>query len=159
MARDSLGTHGPLNGNYILVTNRTQTWMGPAQTITDKLHLHVTYQVSAWVRVSSVTSGSQTLNVALGVDSQWVNGGQVEAKDERWYEIGGAFRIEKQPTRVIVYVQGAAPGVDVMVAGLHIFPVDRKARFRHLKHQTDKVLSSSLILTNLRKAYILTCYI
>ncbi|ONK58117.1 uncharacterized protein A4U43_C09F8300 [Asparagus officinalis] len=139
MARDSLGTHEPLNGNYILVTNRTQSWMGPAQTITDKLKLNVTYQVSAWVRVSSAANGSQNLNVALGVDSQWVNGGQVEAKDERWYEIGGAFRIEEQPKRVIVYVQGASPGVDVMLAGLQIFPVDRKARFRHLKHQTDKV--------------------
>jgi len=63
MARDSLGLREPLNGSYILVTNRTQSWMGPAQTITNKLKLHLTYQVSAWVRVSSVTNGPQTINV------------------------------------------------------------------------------------------------
>ncbi|KAJ0980368.1 hypothetical protein J5N97_008623 [Dioscorea zingiberensis] len=146
MARDSLGTHEPLNGRYILVTNRSQTWMGPAQTITDKLKLNLTYQVSAWVRIGSVKTGPQNINVALGVDSQWVNGGQVEAVDERWYEIGGSFRIENQPSRVIVYVQGPSAGVDLMVAGLQIFPVDRKARFKHLRNLTDKVRKRDVIL-------------
>ncbi|CAL9778504.1 unnamed protein product [Musa acuminata subsp. burmannicoides] len=146
MASDSLGTHEPLNGRYILVTDRTQTWMGPAQTITDKLRLHVTYQVSAWVRLGPQRNGPQNVNVALGVDSQWVNGGQVEVNDQRWYEIGGSFRIETQPSRVMVYVQGPSSGVDLMVAGLQIFPVDRKARFKHLKKLTDKVRKRDVVL-------------
>ncbi|KAK1323789.1 hypothetical protein QJS10_CPA02g00032 [Acorus calamus] len=145
MARDSLGPHEPLNGSYILVTNRTQTWMGPAQMITDKLKLSLTYQVCAWVRVGSAV-GPQSINIALGVDSQWVNGGQVEVNDDRWHEIGGAFRIEKQPSKVMVYVQGPSSGVDLMVAGLQIFPVDRQARFRHLKKQTDKVRKRDVVL-------------
>ncbi|KAG1348119.1 putative endo-1,4-beta-xylanase 1 [Cocos nucifera] len=146
MAKDSLGPHEPLSGRYILATNRTQTWMGPAQTITDKLELHLTYQVSAWVRVGSQRNGPQNINVALGVDTQWVNGGQVEADDERWYEIGGSFRIEKKPSKVMVYVQGPSAGVDLMVAGLQIFPVDRKKRFKHLKNQTDKVRKRDVVL-------------
>ncbi|XP_072952501.1 endo-1,4-beta-xylanase 1-like [Typha angustifolia] len=146
MARESLGQHEPLNGSYILVTNRTQTWMGPSQTITDKLSLFVTYQVSAWVRVGSQRNGPQNINIALGVDSQWINGGQVEADDDRWYEVGGAFRIEKQPSRVLVYVQGPAGGVDLMVAGLQIFPVNRIARFKHLNRQTDKVRKRDVVL-------------
>ncbi|XP_020093209.1 uncharacterized protein LOC109713503 [Ananas comosus] len=146
MARDSLGQHGSLNGRYILVTNRTQTWMGPSQTITDKLSLFVTYQVTAWVRIGSQKNGPQNINAALGVDNQWVNGGQVEASDDRWYEIGGAFRIEKQPSRVLVYIQGPAAGIDLMVAGLQIFPVDRKARFKHLKNLTDKVRKRDVVL-------------
>ncbi|PKU65816.1 Putative Pol polyprotein from transposon element Bs1 [Dendrobium catenatum] len=144
MAKESLGNPEPLNGNYILVTNRSQTWMGPAQVITDSLKLQVTYQVSAWVRIGSDKSGPQNINVAVGVDSQWVNGGQVEAIDDRWYEIGGSFRIEKLPSRVIVYVQGPSPGVDFMVAGLQIFPVDRITRFKHLKKHTNKVTSFML---------------
>lgn len=140
MAKGSLGNHEPLNGNYILVTNRSQTWNGPAQTITDSLKLDVTYQVSSWVRIGSSKSGPQNINVAFGVDSQWVNGGQVEAIDDRWYEIGGSFRIEMLPSKVIVYVQGPSPGIDLMVAGLQIFPVDRKVRFKHLKNQTNKVI-------------------
>lgn len=145
MAKDSLGPHEPLSGRYILVTNRTQTWMGPAQTITDKVELHLTYQVSAWVRVGSQRNGPQNVNVALGVDSQWVNGGQVAVNDDRWHEIGGSFRIEKKYSRVIVYVQGPS-GVDLMVAGLQVFPVDRKKRFKHLKRQTDKVRKRDVVL-------------
>lgn len=139
MARDGLGPHEPLSGRYILVTKRTQTWMGPAQMIGDKLKLFLTYQVSAWVRIGAGATGPQNVNIALGVDNQWVNGGQVEASDNRWHEIGGSFRIEKQPSKVMVYVQGPAPGVDLMVAGVQIFPVDRQARFKYLKRQTDKV--------------------
>ncbi|KAG7943426.1 hypothetical protein I3843_15G038100 [Carya illinoinensis] len=146
MARDSLGVHEPLSGRYILVTKRTQNWMGPAQMITDKLKLFLTYQVSAWVRIGSVASGQQNVNVALGVDNQWVNGGQVDANGDRWYEIGGSFRIEKQPSKVMVYIQGPAPGVDLMVAGLQIFPVDRQARFRYLRKQIDMVRKRDVIL-------------
>ncbi|XP_021888823.1 uncharacterized protein LOC110807853 isoform X1 [Carica papaya] len=147
MARHSLGPHQPLSGRYIIVTNRTDTWMGPAQMINEKLKLYLTYQVSAWVRIGPREStGRQVVNVALGMDGQWVNGGQVECHDERWYEIGGSFRIEKQPSNVMVYVQGPASGVDLMVAGLQIFPVDRKARFKYLRSKTDKIRKRDVIL-------------
>ena len=145
MARDSIGSCESLSGCYILVTNRMQTWMGPGQIITDKLKLFVTYQVSAWVRTGSGLTGPQNVNVALSVDNQWVNGGQVEVADDMWHEIGGSFRIERSPSKVMVYVQGPAAGVDLMVAGLLIFPVDRKARFKYLKKQTDKVISGSVV--------------
>ncbi|KAM2593053.1 hypothetical protein TB1_042260 [Malus domestica] len=146
MAIESLGPHEPLSGCYILVTKRTETWMGPAQMIGDKLKLFLTYQVSAWVRIGAGATGPQNVNIALGVDNQWVNGGQVEASDTRWHEIGGSFRIEKQPSKVMVYIQGPAAGVDLMVAGLQIFPVDRPARFRHLKRQTDKIRKCDIVL-------------
>lgn len=146
MARDSLGAHEPLSGRYILITNRTQTWMGPAQMITDKLKLYLTYQVSAWIRIGAGVSRPQNVNVALGVDSQWVNGGQVEISDDKWHEIGGSFRIEKQPAKVMVYVQGPEAGIDLMVAGLQIFPVDRHLRFKHLKTLTDKIRKRDVTL-------------
>ncbi|KAK8580486.1 hypothetical protein V6N12_070755 [Hibiscus sabdariffa] len=146
MARASLGASEPLSGFYILVKNRTQTWMGPAQMITDKLKLFLTYQVSAWVRIGSGASGPQNVNVALSVDGQWVNGGQVEIIDGRWHEIGGSFRIEKQPSKVMVYIQGPAAGLDLMVAGLQIFPVDRVARFKHLARQTDMTRKRDVVL-------------
>lgn len=144
-ARHALGSHEPLSGHCIHATNRTETWMGPAQVITHKIKLYVTYQVSAWVRlVSGPTGGPQIVNVALGVDEQWVNGGQVEINDDRWHEISGSFRIEKQPGKVMVYVQGPAPGICFTVAGFQIFAVDRRARFKQLKQQTDKVIGIKL---------------
>lgn len=146
MARGSLGPHEPLSGRYILVTGRTQTWMGPAQMITDKLKLYLTYQVSTWVRVGTGAFGPQIVNVALSVDDQWVNGGQIEVSDDGWREIGGSFRLEKQPSKVMVYLQGPSSGVDLMVGGLQIFPVDRCARFRCLDVQIDLIRKRDVIL-------------
>ncbi|KAJ9186877.1 hypothetical protein P3X46_002403 [Hevea brasiliensis] len=146
MARDSLGHHEPLSGCCILASKRTETWMGPAQIITNNIKLFLTYQVSAWVKIGYGATGPQNVNVALGVDNQWVNGGEVEISNERWHEIGGSFRIEKQPSKVMVYVQGPAPGVDFKVAGLQIFPVDREARFKHLRRQTDKIRKRDVTL-------------
>lgn len=145
-ARDSLGQQVPVHGNYILATNRTETWMGPAQNITGMLKWHLTYQVSAWVRVGPGANGSQTVNVALGVDGNWVNGGQTEVQSDRWYELAGSFRIEKHPSKVVAYVQGPVPGVDLMVSDLLIFPVKRKDRFIHLKEQTEKVRKREVLL-------------
>lgn len=139
MARESLDVHEPLDGKCILVTNRSQTWMGPQQDVTNKISPYVTYQVSGWVRIGSAKNGPQIINVTINVDSQWINGGQVQVSDARWYEIGSSFRVEQQPSKVMVSVQGPAAGVDLMVAGLQLFPVDRKARFKLLKHQTEKV--------------------
>ncbi|CAD6256213.1 unnamed protein product [Miscanthus lutarioriparius] len=135
MAQESLALDDePLNGKHIHVTNRTQTWMGPAQIITDKLTLYATYQVSAWVRV-----GAQQASGA-GAPS-W------RATSASWYEVGGAFRMEAKPaSRVMVYVQGPDAGVDLMVAGLQVFPVDRKARVKHLKRLTDKVRKRDVVL-------------
>ncbi|XP_017698435.2 endo-1,4-beta-xylanase 1-like isoform X3 [Phoenix dactylifera] len=146
IASNSLGHDQPLGNCYILTVNRTETWMGPSQTITGKLKLHLTYRVAAWVRVGSGATGPQNVNVALAVDNQWINGGQVEANTDRWYELKGSFRIEKQPSKVVVYVQGPSPGVDLMVGGLQIFPVDRKARVKYLKEKTEKVRKRDVVL-------------
>ncbi|GJR79266.1 alanine--glyoxylate aminotransferase 2 homolog 1, mitochondrial [Tanacetum coccineum] len=66
-----------LSGHYIHATNRSYTWMGPAQIITDKVKLFVTYQV---------------------------NGGKIEINDDMWHDIYGSFRIEKQPSKVVYFV-------------------------------------------------------
>lgn len=140
LAKQSLGHQLALSGRYVLATGRSEAWMGPAQTITDRLRLHLTYQISAWVRVGAGAGGPQNINVALSVGgTRWVNGGQIEVNDGQWHELAGSFRLEEQTAEVILYVQGPSPGVDLMVAGLHVFPVDRVGRFEYLKKQTDKV--------------------
>ncbi|MQM14991.1 hypothetical protein Taro_047925 [Colocasia esculenta] len=145
-AKESLKYHMLLSGHYIQATNRTETWMGPAQNVTDRIKLHLTYQVSAWARIGTRANGPQTINIALDVDSRWVNVSQIEVNDGGWHELAGSFRLEKQPTKVIVYVQGPSSGVDLMIAGLQIFPVDRITRFKHLKRQTDKVRKRDVVL-------------
>ncbi|KAG0556903.1 hypothetical protein KC19_11G087700 [Ceratodon purpureus] len=136
-----------LSGNCIVASNRTQYWEGPAQTITDKLELFVVYQVSAWVRVgNSYGKAGQKVNVALGIDGKWVTGGEVEVDENSWKEIMGSFRLEKKPKEAVVYAQGPEPGVDLMLAGLQIFAVDRTARIPILKTQADKIRKRDVVL-------------
>ncbi|CAN8305682.1 unnamed protein product [Cochlearia groenlandica] len=141
LARDSLRTTDEyLSGRYVVATNRSGTWMGPAQMITDKVKLFQTYQVSAWVKIGSRgVSCPQDVNIALSVDGKWVNGGKVEVDDGDWHEVVGSFRIEEQAEKVMLHVQGPSPGVDLMVSGLQVFAVDRKARLGYLKGEADVV--------------------
>ncbi|MCO5578859.1 hypothetical protein L7F22_032706 [Adiantum nelumboides] len=144
-ARDSLGCMS-LTGNYVTAKNRKYIWEGPSQNISTKVKLFVTYQVSAWVRVGYGGVGPQKVSVTLGVDGQWVNGGEIEGDPTIWKEIAGSFRFEKKPEDVLLYVQGPSAHVDVMVANLIIFAVDRPARFDMLKAQTEKVRKQDTII-------------
>nr|CAB3452776.1 unnamed protein product [Digitaria exilis] len=76
----------------------------------------------------------------------WSPMGSLEADGDQWYEIKGAFKLEKQPSKVTAYVQGPPPGVDLRVMDLQIYPVDRKARFEYLKEKTDKVRKRDIVL-------------
>ncbi|CAM6086771.1 unnamed protein product [Calypogeia fissa] len=150
-ARSFTGSPPPgLHGRYVYASNRTQVWEGPGQTITEKLQLFNTYQVTAWV-ATALPSGShgvltpQRVNVALGVDGAWVQGGEVYAGTD-WTEVSGSIRLEKNPEKVIVYFQGPAPGIDMKVAGLHIFAVDRLARVPYLKEKTDQVRKCDVVV-------------
>lgn len=121
----ALSLHYPppyYSGNYLIASNRTQWWEGPAQTITDKLELFVVYQVSAWVRIGKHhgQTGPQKVNVCLGIDGKWVTGGEVEADAHTWKETMGSFRLEKKPKNVLVYAQGPKPGVDLLISGIFI---------------------------------------
>lgn len=143
--RDSLCCMPP-TGNYITAKNRKHIWEGPSQNISGKAKLFVTYQVSAWVRIGYGGVGLQKVNVALGVDGNWVNGGEVEGDPTTWREIAGSFRFEKEPENVLLYVQGPSANVDLMVSNLVIFAVDRPARFDMLKAQTEKVRKRDTII-------------
>ncbi|KAG6534236.1 endo-1,4-beta-xylanase 1-like isoform X2 [Zingiber officinale] len=142
----SLSFYQPQNKRYILTTNRTETWMGPSQIITNRIKLHITYQVVAWVRLGSGASGPQNVNIALNIDNQWVNGGQVEANNDRWYKIRGSFRVEKKPSKVVVHAQGPPSGVDLMMSEAQILPVNRKTRYKILKEKADKIRKQDIVL-------------
>lgn len=114
--------------------------------ITDKVQLFWTYQVSAWVRIGSGVRGPQKVKVNLKVnDKEEVKVCEVEVNGDTWHEIVGSFRIETKPCKVMVYVHGPDKGVDLMLAGLRIFAVDRRARFEHLKKKTDKVIDTYVV--------------
>ncbi|KAL3534645.1 hypothetical protein ACH5RR_003106 [Cinchona calisaya] len=133
--------HQPLSGRYILAQRRTEKWMGPSQKIKHKVKLHLTYQVSAHVRIGHGATSPQSVKVTFEMDNKWVDGGEVEIRDNKWHETAGSFRIEEQPSELMVSIHGPDKDMDLMVAGLQIFPVDRQVRFDFLKRQTDQVES------------------
>ncbi|CAM6120638.1 unnamed protein product [Calypogeia fissa] len=140
----------PLSGKYIYSSRRTEIWEGPAQDITDQIQLYQCYQVFAWVATtlplgSLNSSAPQKVNVALDVDGEWVNGGEILAGSE-WTEVSGSFRLEKRFKKVVVYIQGPALGVDVKLSGLQIFAVDRLARVPLLQQQADKFRKRDMVL-------------
>ena len=138
----ALSLHYPppyYSGNYLIASNRTQWWEGPAQTITDKLELFVVYQVSAWVRVGKHhgQTGPEKVNVCLGIDGKWVTGGEVEVDAHTWKETKGSFRLEKKPKNVLVYAQGPEPGVDLLISCIFIItcPEDPPSQIQVLRTQ------------------------
>jgi hypothetical protein len=54
---------------------------------------------------------------------QRIHVGQVDADGDQWYEIKAAFKLEKQPSKVIAYVQGPPAGVDLRVMDFYIYAV------------------------------------
>ncbi|KAL2622160.1 hypothetical protein R1flu_002365 [Riccia fluitans] len=136
-----------LSGAFLCCTRRSYDWEGPAQTLTERLQLHMSYQVTAWVatRSSRQPGAKHKVDVCLSVDGSWIQGGEVIAGDA-WTEVVGSFRLEKEFQKVHVYLQGPGAGVDVMLAGLHIFAVDRLARVPMLRQRTDQIRKRDVVM-------------
>lgn len=133
-----------LSGKYVTCSDRTETYMGPCQDITDQVHVFQAYQVFAWV-ATTMPFGTVEVDVSLDVDGEWVQGGE-ELVGQDWVQIQGSFRLETEPKQVQVYLQGPMAGVDVMLGGLQIFAVDRLARTPALRRRTDALRKRDVIV-------------
>ncbi|CAM6092294.1 unnamed protein product [Calypogeia fissa] len=133
-----------LSGNYVLCSNRTDTFMGPCQDITDQVQLFQCYQIFCWV-ATTMPFGTVEVDVCLDVDGEWVQGGEVKVGLD-WVQIQGSFRLESQPNNVQVYLQGPIAGVDIKLAGLQIFAVDRLARTHQLQKKADAIRKRDVVI-------------
>ena len=145
------------SGRYVLAAGRAGEGDGLIQAIAPgALKPRVTYRVAGWISVAGeaeeTEAGGQqraagdehpvrvSIRVGGGGHGRVVDGGAVCGQPGRWAEIKGAFRLREKPGSAAVHVHGAPAGVEVKVMDLRIIATDRKARFRHLKDKTDKVL-------------------
>ena len=143
--------HEP-TGRYVLAAGRAGEGDGLIQAIAPgALRPRVTYRVAGWISVAAAAGEEvaeedgrgHPVRVSIRVDGGScgvVDGGAVCGQPGRWAEIKGAFRLREKPGSAAVHVHGAPAGVEVKVMDLRIIATDRKARFRHLKDKTDKVL-------------------
>ncbi|KAL3691913.1 hypothetical protein R1sor_005564 [Riccia sorocarpa] len=136
-----------LSGAFLCCSGRSYDWEGPAQTLTERIQPKMAYQVSAWVAIRSPAQpgAKHKVDVCLSVDGSWIQGGEVIAGDA-WTEVVGSFRLEKEFQKVHVYLQGPGAGVDIMLAGLHIFAVDRLARVPMLRQRADQIRKRNVVV-------------
>ncbi|XP_040380479.1 endo-1,4-beta-xylanase 2-like [Oryza brachyantha] len=155
------------SGPYVVAARRAGEEDGMRHALpAGALVPRVTYRVVGWVGVVQVqvqvrvegggggAAGGQqhaaAVRVGLRVDDddgcgRWIDCGAVSAAGG-WAEINGAFRLRTRPLAAAVHVCGAPAGVDVKVMDLQVFATDRKARFRQLKEETDKVRKREVVL-------------
>lgn len=132
------------SGKYVCCSNRTETYEGPAQDLTDKITLFQSYQMFAWI-ATSLPFGSCVVDVSIDVDGVWMQAGETTVGLE-WVQVRGAFRLEEQPKSLYVYLQGPAKGIDVKLTGLEIFAVDRLARTPYLRQRASEIRQRDVVL-------------
>ena len=101
------------------VTNRTEVWQGPVQSITGAMVDGGTYRISAWVRVSGTQEQPAGMTIAREDDAglQFRSLIQSIAFPDRWVQLSEIYqhKIEGTQTRLDFYVQGPEPGITLFV--------------------------------------------
>ncbi|KAF3574049.1 hypothetical protein F2Q69_00063624 [Brassica cretica] len=113
------------DSGYAVVTNRKETWQGLEQDITPQVSPGVTYNVSACVGVSGpFHESSQVLaTVRLERDdspTEYLFIGKTYASRDKWVDLEGTFSISNMADRVVIYLEGPAPGKDLLIRSVTV---------------------------------------
>lgn len=126
---------GPRTGGWCLVSReRTEAWMGPALNVLPILTQGATYEISAWVRVSSPTSAASfTMKTLCREASDNITPSRFDpiqgfVVSDVWAEVTAAFvapsceaPLELQDLKLII--EGPAPGVDIYIDDVRLAPL------------------------------------
>ncbi|KAK2660054.1 hypothetical protein Ddye_006587 [Dipteronia dyeriana] len=85
---------------FASATKRTQSWNGMQQEITRRVQPNLAYDVTAVVRIFGGLLTS------------------VQATDRDWVQMQGEFLLNASPAKVVVYIEGPPPGIDILVNSL-----------------------------------------
>jgi len=107
-------------GDYaLLVSGRDATWQGPVQSLLGRLEPGRSYQVSAWVKLAGGEEQPLGMTVALTDQNgeRFINLIDSRGFSDRWVQLTEVFRYQaaEPATRLDLYLQGPAPGVDFLV--------------------------------------------
>jgi endo-1,4-beta-xylanase len=99
-----------------LIQNRTDTWNGVAQSLAGVLQPNITYQISAWVRLSNAPSQPVMLTMQKtdGSGTTYQNVASVTANSNSWTKLTGGYvlNVSGALTTLNLYMEGPAAGVD-----------------------------------------------
>jgi endo-1,4-beta-xylanase len=100
------GTHS------LLVTGRTQNCAGPSIQLSSLLLPQATYQITGWVRLTDVETGTDQANFTVdqtdsssGTSFITVGAFQTAATNSGWVQLSGQYTVSSSPTSIILYSQ------------------------------------------------------
>ncbi|KAL1553261.1 endo-1,4-beta-xylanase 2-like [Salvia divinorum] len=104
-----------LSGHFAVVANRKECWQGLEQDITNRVTAGSTYTICAWVGVSSLQGATDVL-ATLRLESNFFAVSykfiaKASASTDHWEKLEGTFSLSTLPRRVILYLEGPAPGM------------------------------------------------
>ncbi|VFQ86804.1 unnamed protein product [Cuscuta campestris] len=111
--------------NYVVVTNRKESWQGLEQDITNRVSIGSTYTFNASVGVSGAISGFDDVQATLKLEyenlaTSYVFIGRKSVSKDCWEELEGTFSLSSMPARVVFYLEGPLPGVDLLIKSVVI---------------------------------------
>ncbi|CAH9128665.1 unnamed protein product [Cuscuta epithymum] len=106
--------------SYVVVTNRKECWQGLEQDITNRVSIGSTYRVSAYVGVSGAVGVSSDVQATLRLEyrdssTTYVFIGRKSVSKDCCEKLEGTFSLSSKPDRVVFYLEGPLPGVDLLI--------------------------------------------
>lgn len=127
-----VSNHGPgavphSGETYSFVTNRTECWQGLEQDITGRVSIGMKYDVSAFVGISGNLDGFYEVQATLRLENSdssasYLFIGRKSVKKDVWEKLEGSFTLTSLPTRVVFYLEGPPPGMDILIDSVTVFP-------------------------------------
>ncbi|PNY02054.1 endo-1,4-beta-xylanase A-like protein [Trifolium pratense] len=109
--------------NYAVITKRNECWQGLEQDVTERISIGSIYRVSAFVGVSGPSQESAEVKATLKLEyddsaTQYLFIGRTSVIKGSWEKLEGTFSLSTIPKRVVFYLEGPAPGVDLFIKSI-----------------------------------------
>jgi hypothetical protein len=111
--------------SYAVLTNRTQSWQGLEQDITENVTLGTEYFITAYVRVHGEVHEPVGVKATLKFEEEssstnYISIARILASQECWEKMEGSFNLTSIPRRLVFYLEGPPPGVDLLIDSVTI---------------------------------------
>ncbi|CAH9053519.1 unnamed protein product [Cuscuta europaea] len=129
---------------YALITNRRESWQCLEQEITGRVSKGCIYSIRAFVTVAGKLPGKTsavqaTLRLSYKHSATcYISIGRKTVKPNCWEALEGTFSLSTNPNKVVFYLEGAEPGVDILVKSVTISPSSPALKSDHTKVNDQK---------------------
>ena len=112
----------------VMISNRTATWNGIGQSVTDTLVPGQSYAVSVWARLAEAGEDEFKLTLRTTNESgtQWSPLTMGRITSDKWQQLVGAFTYEpgSLDESLFIYAEGPQPDVAFLMDNAEITPLD-----------------------------------